>query len=321
MFVDKPLRDKNAVQTLSRLNRMHPGKVDTLAIDFTNSYKQIIKAYKKYQKDVTSNKSSDPNQLHELKAALLKFEIFTEEDVTKLLELATSGESKNMPAIAGLTFKIKSKFETNLAREKRDEFRTLLGRYLGIFKYINALFNLREKELHQFQLFCIYLSNKLSNSSNKDLEKELRDVSVVNFSIPEVKINPEDEDDESSGGGNSGGNGSVTRVKVTKTVKEIIEEINLQFQSEIGEEGVAVVGEFLDLVAHDQILLSIMLNNKNKDAEKVYNEIIKEQLTNKLVETIMSKSPEKYGDIMKDNVLTYINRTAYNVLMNVASAA
>ena len=30
MFVDKPLRDKNAVQTLSRLNRMHKGKDDTL---------------------------------------------------------------------------------------------------------------------------------------------------------------------------------------------------------------------------------------------------------------------------------------------------
>ena len=131
--------------------------------------------------------------------------------------------------------------------------------------------------MHQFQLFCIFLSNKLSNSSNKDLEKELRDVSVVNFSIPEVEIDTEDEDDESSGGGNSGGNGSVTRVKITKTVKEIIAEINLKFQSEIGDEGAEVVGEFLDLVAHDQILLSIMLNNKNKDAEKVYNEIIKDK--------------------------------------------
>ncbi|MBO3096818.1 DEAD/DEAH box helicase family protein [Gelidibacter pelagius] len=321
MFVDKPLRDKNAVQTLSRLNRMHPGKVDTLAIDFTNSYKQIIKAYKKYQKDVTSNKSSDPNQLHELKAALIKFEIFSEDDVTKLLELATSGDGKNMPAIAGLTFRIKSNFESNLTREKRDEFRTLLGRYLGIFKYINALFNLRDKELHQFQLFCIYLSNKLSNSGNKDLEKELRDVSVVNFSIPEVEIDPEEEDDNNSSGGSTGGHGSVTRVRVTKTVKEVIEEINLNFKSEIGEEGVAIVGEFLENVANDQILISIMLNNKNKDAEKVYNEIIKEQLTNKLVDTIMSKSPEKYGDIMTDNVLSYINRTAYNVLKNTALVA
>lgn len=319
MFLDKPVRDKAAVQTLSRLNRIHPGKVDTLAIDFTGSYEQIMKAYKKYQKDVISTKTSDPNQLNELKAALLKFGIFTQEDVSQLVNLATSGDSKNMPAIAGLTFKIKSKFESDLTREKRDEFRTLMGRYLGIYKYINALFNLRDKELHEFQLFCIYLNNKLTNKSNKDLEKELRDVSVVNFSIPEVEIDDDDDDDPSGGG--SGGGGSVTKVKETKTVKEVIEEINLQFKSMIGEEGVEVVGDFLEDVASDQALVSILANNRNKDAEKVYNEIIKERLTNKLVDSIMNKAPEKYGEIMNENVLSYINRTAYNVLRNVANAA
>jgi type I restriction enzyme R subunit len=319
MFLDKPVRDKAAVQTLSRLNRIHPGKVDTLVIDFTGSYQQIMKAYKKYQKDVISTKTSDPNQLNELKAALLKFEIFMQEDVTQLVSLATSGDSKNMPAIAGLTFKIKSKFESDLTREKRDEFRTLMGRYLGIYKYINALFNLRDKELHEFQLFCIYLNNKLTNKSNKDLEKELRDVSVVNFSILEVKIDDADDDDPSGGG--SGGGGSVTRVKETKTVKEAIEEINLQFKSMIGEEGVEVVGDFLEDVASDQALVNILVNNRNKDAEKLYNEIIKERLTYKLVNSIMNKSPKKYGEIMEEDVLSYINRTAYNVLRNVANAA
>jgi hypothetical protein len=194
-----------------------------------------------------------------------------------------------------------------------------MGRYLGIYKYINALFNLKDKELHEFQLFCIYLSNKLTNKSNKDLEKELRDVSVVNFSIPEVEIDNDDDDDPSGGG--SGGGGSVTKVKETKTVKEVIEEINLQFNSMIGEEGVEVVGDFLEDVASDQALVSILANNRNKDAEKVYNEIIKERLTNKLVDSIMNKAPEKYGEIMNENVLSYINRTAYNVLRNVANAA
>ena len=64
-----------------------------------------------------------------------------------------------------------------------------------------------------------------------------------------------------------------------------------------------------------------LANNRNKDAEKVYNEIIKERLTNKLVDSIMNKAPEKYGEIMNENVLSYINRTAYNVLRNVANAA
>ena len=317
MFVDKPLRDKNAVQTLSRLNRMHPGKEDTLVIDFTGSYELIMKAYKKYQNDVTSNKTSDPNQLNELKAALLKFGIFSQEDITQLVNLATSGDSKNMPAIAGLTFKIKSKFEADLTREKRDEFRILMGRYLGLFKYIVALFNLKDKKLIDFQLFLIYLNHKLSNTDNTSLEKELKDVKVINFSIPELE-HDDDEDDDPSGGG---GGGSVTRVKETKTVKQVIEEINLQFNAMIGDEGVQIVSEFIEDVASDQALVDIFVNNIDKDAEMVYNEIIKKLLTNKLSDSIMNKSPEKYGDIMNENVLPYINRTAYNVLRNVAHAA
>jgi hypothetical protein len=38
MFLDKALQGRNAVQTISRLNRIYPGKkVDTLTVDFTNS--------------------------------------------------------------------------------------------------------------------------------------------------------------------------------------------------------------------------------------------------------------------------------------------
>lgn len=317
MFLDKPVRDKAAVQTLSRLNRIHPGKKDTLVVDFTGSYELIMKAYKKYQNDVTSNKSSDPNQLNELKVALLNFGIFTQEDVNRLVELALSGDSKSLPEIAGLTFKTSSIFESQLTRERRDEFRTLMGRYIGIFNYISALFNIRDKALHEFQIFCIYLNNKLANKSNKDLQKDLRDVTITNFSIPEITITDDDIKPPSS----TSAGASVTSVKLTKTVKEVIEEINLQFLNMIGTEGMEVVADFIEAVAQDHQLLSIIQNNKNKDAEKVYSEIIKEQLTHKLVDTIMAKYPEKYGDIMKEEVLVFIIRKAYVVLRGVALAA
>ena len=37
MFLDKPVVDRNAVQTLSRLNRCHEGKKDVVVVDFTNN--------------------------------------------------------------------------------------------------------------------------------------------------------------------------------------------------------------------------------------------------------------------------------------------
>src|SRR5699024_8514306 len=48
MFVDKPLQGVKAVQTLSRLNRIYPGKEDTFILDFVNSKEDIEKAFKPY---------------------------------------------------------------------------------------------------------------------------------------------------------------------------------------------------------------------------------------------------------------------------------
>jgi len=45
MFLDKPVMDKNAVQTLSRLNRCYEGKSKVIVIDFTNNTANILKAF------------------------------------------------------------------------------------------------------------------------------------------------------------------------------------------------------------------------------------------------------------------------------------
>ena len=41
MYVDKRLSGVQAVQTLSRLNRTHPGKEDTFVLDFVNNAEDV----------------------------------------------------------------------------------------------------------------------------------------------------------------------------------------------------------------------------------------------------------------------------------------
>ena len=48
MYVDKRLAGIQAVQTLSRLNRAHPGKDTTYVLDFVNSAEEILAAFKTY---------------------------------------------------------------------------------------------------------------------------------------------------------------------------------------------------------------------------------------------------------------------------------
>ena len=51
MIVDKKLRGVKAVQTLSRLNRIHPDKEDTFIIDFINTKEDILKAFQPFYQE------------------------------------------------------------------------------------------------------------------------------------------------------------------------------------------------------------------------------------------------------------------------------
>lgn len=51
MIVDKKLRGVKAVQTLSRLNRICPGKEDTFVLDFVNTAEDIQEAFQPYYQE------------------------------------------------------------------------------------------------------------------------------------------------------------------------------------------------------------------------------------------------------------------------------
>jgi type I restriction enzyme, R subunit len=319
MFVDKPLRGRNAVQTLSRLNRIHPDKKDTLVVDFTGSYEQIMKAYERYQKDVTTHNEINPKVLYELMEVLLKFAIFTKSDIKEIADLGRTDDVKNMPAIAGLTIAIKGKLTKHFNQEKQDEFRILLNRYVAIFNYLQVIYRIPLGELVDFQIFSIYLNNKLTNSDFNSLMKDLEDVAVVNYSITDVEQNV--EEDEGTTGGSSSGSSSVTKVKITKTVKEVIEEINMKFRAVVGTKGVEIIGDFLEIVSKDEGLKNVIINNAGKNPDLVFDEILKDQLVGKLTELVMLKDPSLYEKITSDDVLPYINRAAYNLLRESTLAA
>ena len=70
MYVDKPLSGIKAVQTLSRLNRAHPEKHDVFVLDFQNNTETITAAFSDYYRTTVLSEETDPNKLHDLKAAL-----------------------------------------------------------------------------------------------------------------------------------------------------------------------------------------------------------------------------------------------------------
>src|SRR5205814_9433320 len=81
MYVDKRLDGVQAVQTLSRLNRMIPGKTAPSVLDFVNDAEEIYRAFKPYYEATELKEVSDPAQLEALKHELDQAQVYYQREV------------------------------------------------------------------------------------------------------------------------------------------------------------------------------------------------------------------------------------------------
>ena len=70
MYVDKRLAGIQAVQALSRLNRVHPLKEDTFILDFANDREEIREAFKTYYEGAEMGEEVDPGRMYAIKGEL-----------------------------------------------------------------------------------------------------------------------------------------------------------------------------------------------------------------------------------------------------------
>ena len=96
MYVDKRLSGVAAVQTLSRLNRVAPGKDQTFVLDFANSAEDIIEAFEPYYEATTLADVTDPNIVHQTMRKLDAAGIYQESEINGLVAdyLAHTGHER-----------------------------------------------------------------------------------------------------------------------------------------------------------------------------------------------------------------------------------
>ncbi|MBK8251247.1 MAG: type I restriction endonuclease subunit R [Polyangiaceae bacterium] len=95
MYVDKGLSGIKAVQTLSRLNRAHPDKHDVFVLDFQNDVEAITNAFADYYRTTVLSSETDPNKLHDLKAALDAWQVYSPDQVEQVSSLFLSGAQRD----------------------------------------------------------------------------------------------------------------------------------------------------------------------------------------------------------------------------------
>jgi type I restriction enzyme R subunit len=101
MYVDKKLGGVECVQTLSRLNRTHPGKEETYVLDFFNDPDDVLAAFQEYYQTAKLLDVSDPNLIWELYDKLTEAKIFYMSEVTLFSEVFYSS-SKSQAALSNV---------------------------------------------------------------------------------------------------------------------------------------------------------------------------------------------------------------------------
>jgi type I restriction enzyme R subunit len=225
MFLDKPVLDRNAVQTVSRLNRCHPGKQAVVVVDFTNNASQILKAFAKYRQG-TPFEPEEPDQetCPKLYAEILAAGIFTQQDAADLLALIRSGTD------ARVQFQVNAlrvRFQAKLTNgEGRKAFVSLLARFAKSYHFLTCFFTY-SAEIQEFVAFAEWVGPQLIKAGTvSKLMQQIRATLVTKAAVQyqgvmtgggPVKLQP------------GKGKGGADPVRVKASVQDVIAQIRAQF--------------------------------------------------------------------------------------------
>ena len=164
MYVVKKLAGVQAVQTLSRLNRMAPGKKRTFVLDFVNTEADIYKAFKPYYESTPIGENADPHKLSALQHKLLEPAIVTPADVDTFAVAwyrprreHSGSDHKQMNAVLDAVVERFTQREEN----ERETFRGLLTAYRNLYAFLSQIIPYQDSELEKLYTFVRCLIAKL----------------------------------------------------------------------------------------------------------------------------------------------------------------
>ena len=164
MYVVKRLAGVQAVQTLSRLNRVAPGKSRTFVLDFANEEDDIYRAFKPYYEATPIGENADPHRLSELQHKLLDWAIFAPADVDAFAETwynakrdHSATDHRLMNAALDV---VVERFVANEEPEQ-DEFRGQLVAFRNLYAFLSQIIRYQDSELERLYVFVRNLLAKL----------------------------------------------------------------------------------------------------------------------------------------------------------------
>ncbi|GAB2997886.1 type I restriction endonuclease subunit R [Psychrosphaera aestuarii] len=344
MYVDKPLKGVECIQTLSRLNRTYQGKDKTFVLDFVNDPEEVLAEFKVYFQTAELAGVSDPNLVFDIMEKLNAVGIYQWIEVENFVEAYNNKRTKQdklanicKPAVERFSVRYKEathvlniaraelekakaenndkkiKFAENSvknAKEARDVievFKKDLISFCRYYEFSSQIVDFDDIELEKLSIYAKHLHPLLRIDALQD-DIDLSDVAMTHYRLHEQR-----EADLQLGykiGEESKPTLSPTKEGSGATPKDA--------QTELLNE---IISRMNDLFVEDGLTEGDMLNYANTIAGKVSeNDTVMDQLRNNTKEQAMLGAfPESINDAVIQSMGIHENM-AMKVLSNEAVA-
>lgn len=178
MYVDKSLSGIAAVQTLSRLNRIYPGKPDPMVVDFENTTEGILKAFTPFYRDAHIDAEVDPNALHDMSTRMDGVGLYANEDLDELAEayIQRKGQDvldrKVQPIDAEWRRRRDKAILTEDEQELKDlnQFKEDTRRFKKAWDFLHQIVDFADAEVQKRAILSALLANYLRVDNTREPE-------------------------------------------------------------------------------------------------------------------------------------------------------
>ena len=302
IFVDKRLAGIQAVQTLSRLNRIHPLKEDTFVLDFVNDREEIREAFKTYYEGSEMGEEVDPARMYAIKGELGASGIYLDEEVErfsavyfkpKQRQSALDHQTMNAaldPAVSRFTVR------RNDDEAEAENWRGKVQAILNLYGFLSQVIPYQDSDLERLYVFLRHLTAKLPRRKSGPVYQFDDEVRLKYYrlqKISEGSISLQDGDARRLDGPTEVGSGLVRPQPVP--LSQLIDVVNERFGTNFNQ---------ADQLFFDQIVEAAMAEDGLRQAAAVnpgdkFELVFKSLLENLFVER-MDQNEEIFVRFMND---------------------
>ncbi|MEN6552841.1 MAG: DEAD/DEAH box helicase family protein, partial [Methanobacterium sp.] len=275
MYVDKSLNGIAAVQTLSRANRIHENKHDTLILDFANREEVIKKAFEPFYKKTFLKEGTDPHKLYELQETLLNYDVFVEENVDEFVKAYKKGEDQKK--LHDILSPLVKDFKV-LTKEDQVGFKKTMRRYQNIYSFLSQLMPFSDVKLEKLYIFNKFLNKKLPTINNPLPFNVLEDVDIGSYKI----VNKGERQISLTGDGElhpiSDGAANYTE-DVKEKLSIILKELNEAFSTDFTDDDKVFLERVRNNLINNMELVEKMEHNSRENVEAVFDKYFNREMT------------------------------------------